>query len=186
MEIADFDVNDFNERYAGDRSVYARFYTHPVKDEKASAEAGRSIFNDVEYVEIRAAGNANNIVQRPATRMDKERFQRQYAMFREGMSEQTIGTPLTEVPWLTKSQVEELAYVRVRTLEQLATINDDVCQKMAGLRDLKNRATTMMEAADKAAPITKLEEENAQLRKQMEEMALQMKELTSALKKQKE
>lgn len=185
-EVADFDVNDFNERYAGDKSVYARFYTHPVKDEEESAKAGRAIFKDVEYVEIRAAGNANNIVQRRATRMDIDRFQRQYAMFRKGAEEQVVGTPLTEVTWLSKSQVEELAYARIRTVEALAGVTEDVCQRMAGLRDLKQRAEAFLAEAEKAAPITKLQEENARLSKQLEDMALQMKELTAALNKKKE
>lgn len=185
-DSVDYDVSDFDDRFAADKSVYAKFYTHPVKNEKASAEAGRAKFDEVEYVEIRAAGNANNIIQRPASDQDRQRFHRQYELFRAGMAEQTVGTPLTEIPWITKSQVEELAYVRINTLEALATVNDDVCQRMAGLRDLKNKAMIFMEAADKAAPLTALQEENNVLKKQLTEMALQMKELTAAVKKQKE
>lgn len=185
-DSVDYDVSDFDDRFAGDKSVYAKFYTHPVKDEKASAEAGRAKFREVEYIEIRAAGNANNIIQRPVCEQDRQRFSRQYALFCEGKAEQTVGTPLSEVPWITKSQVEELAYVRINTLEALAAVNDDVCQRMAGLRDLKNKATVFMEAADKAAPLTALQEENKQLKKQLQEMALQMKEVTAALKDKKE
>lgn len=179
-EAVDYDVSDFDDRFAADKSVYAKFYTHPVKNERASAEAGRAKFDEVEYVEIRAAGNANNIIQRPASDQDRQRFHRQYELFRAGQAEQTVGTPLTEIPWITKSQVEELAYVRICTLEALATVNDDVCQKMAGLRDLKNKAVTFMEAADKAAPLTALQAENDRLRKEMQEMQLQMKELLAS------
>lgn len=184
-DSVDYDVSDFDDRFAADKSVYAKFYTHPVKNERASAEAGRAKFDEVEYVEIRAAGNANNIIQRPASDQDRQRFHRQYELFRAGMAEQTVGTPLTEIPWVTKSQVEELAYVRINTLEALATVNDDVCQKMAGLRDLKNKAVVFMEAADKAAPLTALQDENKQLRKQLEEMNLQIKALADSKKSEK-
>lgn len=182
-EQVDYDVADFDDRFAADKSVYAKFYTMPLKDEKASNDAGRAIFKDIEYVEIRAAGNANNIIQRKATDQDRQRFARQYNLFRAGQEEQLIGTPLVEVPWLTKSQVEELAYIRVRTLEALATVGEEVCQRMAGLRDLKNKATAIMEAADKAAPLLALQEENKLLKSQLEQVTIQLKELVAAQKK---
>lgn len=180
MEMVEYDVNDFNERYAGDKSVYAKFYTMPVKDESASAKEGRPIFRDREYIEIRASGNQNNIINRPADNLDRQRFSRQYDLFKKGCDEQMVGTPLTEVTWLTRSQVEELAYVRIRTLEQLANVNDETCQRMVGLRDLKNKAEKFLEASEKAAPITALQEENATLKGQVEALAAQMKELLDA------
>lgn len=185
METVEYDVNDFNERYAGDKSVYAKFYTVPTKDEAASAREGRPIFFDKEYIEIRAAGNQNNIVQRVATNMDRDRFYRQYELFRKGQEEQVVGTPLSEVTWLTKSQVEELAYVRVRTLEQLSGVADDVCQRMVGLNDLKRKAQSFLEAAEKAAPLTALQAENEELKQQVNALASQMKELLASKKAEK-
>lgn len=182
METADFDVQDFDQRYAGDKSVYVKFYIHPVRDNEASSSNGRPMFKDVEYVEIRAAGNQNNIIQRPVTKMDIDRFQEHYRRFKDGMSEQVIGTRLTEVPWITRSQVEELAHIRIYTLEALSAVPEDVCQRMAGLRDLKMRAATMLEAAEKAAPFTALEAENKELKNQVEAMANQLKELMAAVK----
>jgi hypothetical protein len=183
METAEYDVQDFNERYAADKSVYARFYTMPVKDEHASANEGRPIFYDKEYIEIRAAGNQNNIVQRPSMQQDRERFSRQYAAFKQGNSEQVVGTPLTEVTWLTRSQVEELAYVRIRTLEHLSSVSDDICSKMPGLQDLKRKAAQVLEAAEAVAPITALQEENEGLKAQVAALTNQVKELTAAMKK---
>lgn len=175
MEQVDYNVDDFNGRFAGDRSVNARFYTMPMPDRAASAEAGRPMFRDVEFVEIVAAGNANNIVQRKVTDEDRHRFARQYEMFRQGHSDQVVGTPLTEVAFLTRSQVEELAYMRIRSLEALADLDDNVCSKHAGLYDLKKKAKAAVDQAAGLAPITQLQEENAQLRKMVEELQAQMK-----------
>lgn len=183
METADYDVQDFNERYAADKSVYAKFYTMPVKDEHASANEGRPIFYDREYIEIRAAGNQNNIVQRPAMEQDRQRFSRQYAAFQKGAEEQVIGTPLTEVTWLTRSQVEELAYVRIRTLEHLSSVSDEICGRMPGLQDLKRKAAQILDAAEAVAPITALQEENEGLKAQVDALSRQVKELTAAIKK---
>lgn len=179
----DGDENHFNNgRYAGDRSIHARFYTVPELDKEASAEAGRPICKEVEFVEIIAAGNQNNIVRRSATDEDRARFSRQYEKFRAGNAEQLVGTPLTEVSWLSRTQVAELAYLNIRTLEHLANMSDTNCSKFAGLYDLKRKAVLAMEQAEGMAPVTKLQEENEKLSKQVEALTLQLKELLESQK----
>lgn len=179
MEIYDGDVADFTGRFAADRGVHARFYTVPVQDKRESSSAGRPIFRDTEFIEIVAAGNANNVVRRKATNEDKQRFPRQYEAYRQGAADQIIGTPLTEVPWITRSQVEELAYIRIRSLEELAHVDDNVCARMAGLYDLKRKAKAAMDAADAAAPLTELQAKNEQLKNELAALKDQLAKLTS-------
>ena len=167
---ADFDVSDFNSREAADKNVYVKFYTRPKENEAKSAEAGRPIYDDVDYVEIRTPGNATNVVQRPVTDMDKRRFPQQYAMFKAGDAEQISGTPLAEAPWITRSQVEELSYLRIRTLEQLANVGDDVCTRMPGLFKLKQRAQQMVAKSESEAPFIKMQQENEELRNSVESL----------------
>lgn len=183
MEI---DVEVFqNGRFAADRGVHARFYLKPVIDKAASAAAGRTIHKEVEYVEILAAGNPNNIVQRRATSEDRNRFRDQYAMFREGNSEQLTGTHLAEVAWLTRSQIEELSYLRIRSLEQLANVSDEVCGRHVGLYELKKKANAVLEASASEAPLHQLQAENEKLLKQVEELTEQLKILLADQKKSK-
>ena len=156
------DLKDF-ENIESTNGVYGRFYLHPKLDDAASATAGRPVFVDREYVEIIAAGNANNIVRRPAGDMDKRRFRKEYERFREG-AEQITGTPLVEVPWISRSMCEELAYRKVKTLEQLAELNDSVCTSTPGLFDLKRKAQAWMKKANDAAPFTELQKENDDLK----------------------
>ena len=166
-EQADFDVGDFDSRTAGDKSVFVKFYIRPFQDEEKSAEEGRPIFKDKEYVEIRTPGNETNIIKRPVTDMDKQRFRGAYAAFKAGDAEQIIGTPLTETPWITRSQVEELAYLRIRTLEQLANVGDDVCTRLPGMFKLKQRAQAALERAEKTAPFIAMQKENEDLRNKL-------------------
>lgn len=182
MEQFDGDVSHFENRWAGDKGVHARFYNMPVKDEAASAEAGRPIFKDKEFVEIVAAGNQNNIIKRKATSEDKARFQAQYERFKQGDGEQLIGTPLSEVPWLTRSQVEELNYMRIRTLEALGNLNDEACAKVAGLYDLKKRAAAHLEKAGQAAPVEALHKENEDLKNELTALKQVVQEQTALLK----
>ena len=154
-DTIEYDVSDMD---ANDKGVYAKFYMFPMEDAKASAEAGRPVFADKEFVEILAAGNQNNIVRRPAGEMDKARFRKQYELFKQGDTEQMVGTPLSEVPWVTRSQVEEFAYRKVRTLEDLANISDAQCT-LPGMYDLRTKAQHWMKKASDAAPFNAMMEE---------------------------
>lgn len=188
MEQFDGDISHFdpNNRYLGDKGVHARFYNMPVKDEAASAEAGRPIFQDKEFIEIVAAGNANNIIKRKATAEDKQRFREQYGRFKDGDADQIVGTPLSEVAWLTRSQVEELSYMRIRSLEALANLDDSACAKVAGLYDLKKRAKAHVDRAAEAAPTEALHRENEELKNQLAALKQIVDEQTSLLKDLKE
>lgn len=181
-ESADFNVEDFESRTAGDKSVYAKFFIRPFRDEEASAEQGRPIYRDREYIEIRAPGNQNNVVIRPVTEMDKQRFRPSYQAFKAGDLEQDFGTPLTEVPWITRSQVEELAYIKVRTLEHLANLGDDVCLRIPGTTGLKNKAKIAMERAERNAPFEAMKKENDDLKEQLASLKQAVEEQAAQLK----
>lgn len=167
-ESAEFDVKDFDDPN-NNKGVYARFYWTSVQDHRASSEEGRPIFKDCEFVEIIAAGNANNIIRRPARDMDRDRFHREYAMFKAGDAEQMVGTPLAEVPWITRSQVEELVYRKIRTLEELANISDHACS-VPGMLELRRKAQAWMKKAEEAKPFTAMQAELDALKAQLAAM----------------
>lgn len=181
MDTADFNHHDFENRYAGDKGVLAQFYVKPVKNEQETAKQGRAIFENKEYVRIIAAGNQNNIVERPVSDLDKARFSRQYEMFKAGIEDQMIGTPLSEVGWLNPAQQEELAYHKIRTLEQLSVVSDDVCGRIPGLYELKMRAGQVLKAAEDRAPITELQEELRKKDEQIAELTASIKDLTKKM-----
>jgi len=168
---AEFDVQDFDDRNVmSAKGNFARFYIYPEKDEVASAEAGRPIYKDVEYIEIMSGGSRNNIVVRAALEMDKARFREQYRRFKESGVDTPSGTLLREIPWLGASNIKELEYMNVRTLEQLAELNDGVCTQNPGFFELKRKAVLWLEKSEAAAPFTKLEQENAALRARLDSL----------------
>lgn len=159
-----------------DNKTYVKFYIRPLHDEEASAQEGRPIYHDTEYVEIRTPGNETNIVRRPVSDLDRRRFAAQYRAFKAGEAEQTTGTPLTEVPWITRSQVEELSYLRISTIEILAEVNDDVCTRIPGLFKLKQRAQLYVKQAKEAAPNLELQRKNEELENRLATMENTVKE----------
>lgn len=146
---ADFDPRVFEDRYSDDKRVWVKFFMNSVEDAKLTAEAGRPIFKEKEYVEIRSPGNESNIICRPVTEMDRNRFPRHYEQFKAGISDVVIGTPLAEMPWIKRSTADELKYLKIMTVEHLASVSDGICGKVAGLYDLKAKAISYLDRASK-------------------------------------
>lgn len=143
--------------------VYARFYIFPEVNQEKSAEAGRPIFVDKEYIEIIAPGNSNNIIRRRASDRDVRLYRSAYDKFKAGDQEQLEGTPLYEIPWISRSQAEELVYRKIRTVEQLASLSDSACN-VPGTYELKRKAAAWIKKSEEAAPFTALAKENEDLR----------------------
>jgi hypothetical protein len=142
MQTLEFDHNIFQKQDGGDDSLFVVFYWGTIRDDAATEAEGRPIVKDTEYIRIIIPGDKNNINDRPASKQDKARFAKQYAAFRAGVSEeeQLIGTRLKEWPLLTRAQVEEYAYLGIKTVEQLGEARDDVLSRVPGMRDMKQAA----------------------------------------------
>lgn len=142
QERSNWDAN----RFAFDSKLYVRFYMKPRLNAEKSAEANRAIYEDTVYVEIMAPGEKNSIIQRPAWEQDFVRFAEHYKQFQAGVAEQEVGTPLKALPFLSESQIEELAYFKVRTVEKLANLSDAVMQNFMGARELSQKAQRFLAA----------------------------------------
>lgn len=157
METYDGDPALFTKQHAGDDSLFVVFYMGVLRSEEKSTEAGRPIFDDVECCRIIIPGDKNNVVDRPATASDRQRFHKQYAMFKDGLKEddQISGTRLNEWPFLTRGQCEEFRYLGIRTVEQLAEVRDDIATKVPGIHALKQHAQVWLGKTKSAAEAAK-------------------------------
>jgi hypothetical protein len=156
----------------GDQKLAVRFTMRPKQNMHRSKEEGRPIFEEQEYVEIAVPGNKDSVVIRPATERDITRFPKHYEAFKARTDQDVLdGTPLSAWPMVTRAQVEEMAFFKVRTVEQLAQMSDGDSQKFMGLNTLRERARVFLEDADKKKPLMKLQSENEDLRKEMAQMA---------------
>lgn len=185
MEQFEDDVTHFESRYAGDKGVFAKFYIHARHNEEKSAKEGRPIFDEMEYVEIFTPGSSSNIIRRPAKDMDRERFKGAYRAFKEMGADAVDGTPLGEVTWLARSQVEELFHSRIRTVEQLAEVADSACVNIPGLFGLRQKAKEFLERArgSGGAEVTKLQAENERLRADLVSLQQTVSDQTAAIQK---
>lgn len=185
----DHHLFNLNQPDAGDSKLFVFFYMGVLQNEHRSTQEGRPMFDDVECVKIIVPGDKNSIIDRPATKADKMRFSKQYDMFKAGKSddEQVEGTPLTEWPFLSRAQVEELKYLGIRTVEHIADCRDDIAAKVNGMHALKRNAQVWLgktKSAGEAAKTAKLiEDQAAQISALQEAVKDQARRLSDAMTK---
>ncbi len=164
-----------------DTQITPIFKIIPVHDPIASKKAGRPIFEDVEFVEIRIAGDANHKPCHPALShwayrngesiSYAERWSDQYARFKENRQQVTSGTPLDEAPFLTASKRSELKALHIYTVEALMNL-DGRNLKALGMegRQLKDKAKAYIDSASGSAREVELAGEVAALKQELENM----------------
>ena len=161
----------------GDEALFVRFFYHPRQNHTKTAEEGRPIFEDTEYIEITQPGNRDMVVCRPASEMDRARFPRHYAAFKNKQENPETGTPLSAWSFLSKAQVEELKFFNVHTVEQLAAMSDTQAQKFMGVANLRIQARAYLEQSAEASAATKLADELAKRDEEISALRTQMEEL---------
>jgi len=178
MLTGNVDPDDFrhgNEQRMDDQ-LLVRFFLKERENKEETLKQGRPIFKEVEYIEIRVAGKRDAQACRPATWADKSRFPKHYEAFQKRTEMPEEGTPLTQWPQISRAQVEEFAYMHIKTVEQLVSMADSNCHKIHGGLLLKQRAAEFLEAADATALIAEKEE----LQRRLDDMEAKMASILAA------
>jgi len=157
-EPSDFAKPD-ETRFSMDNKLYVEFYRKPVLQPGESRQAGRAVFKEVDYIRIHVPGDKASVIERPVTKQDEFRFLERYNKWKAGQEEAVTGTPLSALPGMTPSKVEEYKFFKLVTVEQLADANDNLGSKFMSFQADKQRAKAFMEVARNNAPIEKMNEE---------------------------
>ncbi len=182
MQTADFDVNSFeySAQSEEDKKLLVKFYIKPRQDRAKTLEEGRPFFKDTEYIDIRIPGDRAGGVSRVATDRDKKRFPEHYDRFKQRVEEPLDGTPLSEWPLVTRSQVEEFAFHNIKTVEHLAGMADTHTKNFMGMNNLKAKAVKWLEKAGEEAKVHQLTEQLAERDERIDRLEDQMKQLLEA------
>ncbi len=168
-----------------DKKLHIRFFLHPVEQTAESIKAGRRVFADTEYIEIMIPGDKQTVVRRQVFDMDRRRFPQQYARFKQGLADQTVGTPLSELPFLTAAKVKEYEFFNIRTVEQLVATADGskAGQSMMGFHQDKQKADAFLSAAKGSAPVNELRAKIDERDAVIETMQRQIEDMNARLEK---
>jgi hypothetical protein len=152
------DTSLFLKEAAGDDRLAVRFFKKAAHDAAESEVQKRVVFREVEMIQIMVPGDRDHIIVRPAGEGDKRRFVKHYEAWKRGDEGLAVGTPLELWGKLNLAQIEEFRYIGVRTIEQLASLQDQACQKLPGAYELKRQATTFLQTLKDEAPMKRLQE----------------------------
>lgn len=154
-----------------------KFYVEPKLNKRKTAEASRPIYDDVEMIEIRVAGDPKNVLVAPAHSASSMRdpatnarltyaevHYGPYEAFKKKQESMGTGTPLNILPFMTPSRVRELEALNIFTAEALAGLDGTALQRIGmGGRDLKNKAQAWLDAAAEKASGDAMAEHNKML-----------------------
>jgi len=187
IQEADFNHEDFStsNQQAGDDTLLVKFELRSKQDRGETLKQGRPIFKDVEYVDIKIPGRRGSGACRPASFADKQRFPKHYAAFKQRTEAPDQGTPLAEWPQITRSQAEELAFVHVKTVEQLSELADSAAGEFMGGHKLKQLAKDWLTDSGETALIAEkeaLKEQVTDLTKQVAHLTQLVQEINNAPK----
>lgn len=160
--------------------VIPLFKNHIIENKAKSKEMGRPIYDDMEVVEVRFAGDRNKISVFPAhavcgqvedehgdyrTMTYAERWPEQYKRFKAKQTQIAEGTPVDELPFLSLAKRSELKALSIYTAEALAALDGNSLKTLGpGGRDLKNQAQAYLDRAAGTADVTKMTTEISELR----------------------
>lgn len=172
-----------NEQQSG---VGVRFYEDAYKNEAKSKEAGRAVYDTVDWCEIKVLAERDTVVG-PVHKMHpdpRQRFPEAWARYQSNrQSEGLVGTPLREVAWLGRGEVETLKAAGVKTLEQLAEIHDGNVTSLPGGIAMRKKARDTIAAAKEAAPIQRMSEELEKRDSEIASLKTQIAEILEAKRK---
>lgn len=177
----ELDNNYLAARHARDKNLKVIFYNKAIRNNFESNKAGRPIFVERPFIKIIVPGDRLTTVDAPVTQFHKNRFPELWAKFEAGMEQPETGTPLKEMPWVSTAMAEELAAFSIRTVEQLAGLNDNLTAKIMGVGLLKQKAKAFLDAALADQQNSQLQAELAQRDNQINLMKKQMAEMSESL-----
>lgn len=146
------------------RPPYVTFEQRAVEDRNASIAAGGMVMKDVDFVIVRQIGSKDtheknalewlSDIDRSAASgqypMEWARhFRDKYQAYKAGQDEPELGLSVKQWPSLSKAQVENLLAAGVRTVEDVAGMNEPTMRKVGmGARELQKKARTYLETRD--------------------------------------
>jgi len=162
VSIEDQAMNASNLTFGDDR-LGVMFYVRVVEDHARSEAEGRKCFKEEEFIKIMIPGDRHNLVDRPVQVTgtiptdDRLRFASHYARFKAN-KEQPIndGTPLALWPQIDSAFAEELKFINIHTVEQLATLADTYVGKIPGGQSWKAKAAAFVLALKDQEQVNKM------------------------------
>lgn len=177
------DAPEFDTGSGQKDGAHPEFFMDTIADKAKSEADGVPRFRDVEMVRVLVPGDRLNMPVFMVGEVHRKRWPQHYAAFKANQEAPEQGTPLDQLPGMTKARVEELRYFNVRSIEQLSSMPDDLLMKAAAMdgRILRDRAARWLEAAAGNAVEERLAAENRAKDEKLAMMEQQLSQMSAAM-----
>jgi hypothetical protein len=134
-----------------------------MPNEARSQETGKPEFDLVDFIRKVAAGDPNNIIERPARKSDQYEFPQQWAAYKNNQQYRPeSGTPIEDWPRIDMATAAKLKALEFHTVEQVAEASDAQIQRIGmGAYELRNKAIAFIKQAKDSAYAQKQADELA-------------------------
>jgi len=158
------------------------FDIRAVKNDTKSRAQGRLVCDEVVYLTKVNPADRNSRIHRPLREEDKTQFSRQYEHWLKGQEAVREGTPLEQWCGCTRSQVEELRHLHIRTVEQVAALTEKQAENMGPeYAELRNRASDFLKMTAGGAPLEELRAKLAEKERELDALKEQHKQALGEL-----
>lgn len=146
-----------------DRPPFVRWEVRNAVDRQASIEAGHTVYGDVDFALITPMGSRDTVervvsewFEQLTEQVKQERFdpdwlagyKQSYQNWKNDKEDVIDGTPIRQWPVATPSQIKAMTDLRVRSVEDLASANEELITRLGmGGRALVDKARDWLKAA---------------------------------------
>lgn len=138
------------------------------KRQQLVVDDGEESFKESEYITIMVPGDSRESVTRPVEKADKDRWPEKYQAFVNNQPAPEDGMPIRH--WnLQDSIADQLEGAGIKTVEQLASINENTPPRVPGILALKQKAAEYLKFRDRADSAESLEARVKELEAELDE-----------------
>jgi hypothetical protein len=181
------DNQEPDARYLNDQKLHKTFRKVPILNHFKSTEAGRPVFDEVDYITIRTPGSQLCTIDAPITAGTYlKRFRKEYDAWKAGQSDALSGTPLESFPFLLGkvALIAELKALSIHTVEQLAEVPDGNIQRIMGGNSLRQKAQDYIKGTSGVeAMLAKMNDEILKANTEKQAMQAQLDQLMTMMGK---
>jgi len=152
--------------------IWVQFYPGKLPNEARSAETGKPEYDLIDFIRKVAAGDPNNIIERPCRKSDQYEFPQQWAAYKNNQTYRPEnGTPIEDWPRIDMATAAKLKALEFHTVEQVAGASDAQIQQIGmGAYELRTKAIAFIKQAKDSAFVQKQADELAARNQELEDL----------------
>lgn len=169
-------------QYGDNNRLVVVFYEKPIFNKVKSVELGVRHYDNKTYVRIHPPGELLNVVDRPATIEDQNRFRHQFSLFLQGKMQVPDGTPIDLLFPNNPAAADNLRAFGVHTIQQCAELSAHALDRIGmGGQEYKNMAVRYLEHGKSGQAFHQLQAQIAQKDQEIKVLNQKLETLTATL-----